>query len=237
MKKLIISKITLLAVLNITIVSLSSFSYTVQASYTNYVTDSLKLPIRTNPGFKYKIIKTIESGSKVTILKVNDKNWAKVSYLDKKKNKTYEGWMPTVILQNTPIAKVRLKYQISKTSKVEKKYNQLKIELQALNNRLTETNVELKETKARNFSLSKNLTKIKAISGKSIILSEKNAEYAEKIKELNSEKIIMKERVSEAEDIVQRQWFLTGGGVLLLGLLLGRFFRIPAKKNRWDTFS
>lgn len=222
-----------LIALTIAFSSVSSSSFAVQAGYTNYVTDASKIPLRSNPGYKYKITRMLKPGSKVTISKVNDDGWAKVVY--KYKGNDISGWMPSIVLQNIPIAKHRLQKQITKTSLIEKKYNQLKVEMSALTERHNEISSDLKNIKTENFQLENELNNLKAISGKSIAMNKQNAEYIDKIQTLSSENVILKERISQAEDIVQRQWFLTGGGVLLLGLLLGRFFRMPAKKNKWNS--
>jgi SH3 domain protein len=233
MKKLNRFNPLVLITLVMTLSSVSSNSFAVQAGYTNYVTDTSKIPLRSNPGYKYKIIRMLKPGSKVTISEVNDDGWAKVVY--QYKGNSIDGWMPSIVLQNIPIAKHRLQKEITKTSAIEKKYNQLKVEMDALTNRHDEINRDLTNIKTENFQLENELNNLKAISGKSIEMNKQNAEYTVKIQKLNSENAILKERVSEAEDIVQRQWFLTGGGVLLLGLLLGRFFRLPAKKNKWNS--
>lgn len=233
MKKLTISSLLLIGSSLISLTLLSTASFSAPSAYTNYVTDSNKIPMRKAPGYKYRIKRMLKPGSKVTITKVNDEGWANVIYRYKGRNIT--GWMPSISLQNTPVAKVKLKLQIAKTADVEKKYNQLKVEIAALDDRYIESSSELKKIKAENFQLEGELSELKAISGKSIQINQKNEAFISKIKVLESENIIMKERISQAEDIVQRQWFLTGGGVLLLGLLLGRFFRLPNKKKRWDT--
>lgn len=204
-----------------------------QSDYMHYVTDSVKIPLRSQPGYKYKILRLLKSGTPVTILEVNDDGWTKLSY--HYKDEDIIGWMPSSVLLNQPIARVRLAQQIEKTSRIEKKLNQTQQEKATLNNRFNDVNDELKKTKEANFKLQKQLTEIKSISGKSIELHEQNQQYAQEINKLKSDNAILKEQISQAGDAVQRQWFLTGGGVLLLGLLVGRFFRVPNRRNKWDS--
>jgi len=52
---------------------------------------------------------------------------------------------------------------------------------------------------------------------------------------LEAKNNLLQEQLNQAADVVQRQWFLTGGGVLLLGILLGIFLRVPRKKKGWDS--
>jgi SH3 domain protein len=204
-----------------------------QTGYTHYVTDSVEIPLRSQPGYKYKILRMVRSGAAVTILEVNEDGWAKLLY--KHNGKETEGWMPSIVLQSQPIAKMQLQEKEKKIARIEKQLNQLNLEKETLQNRFSDTDNELKEVKQQNFELNKQLEEIEAISGQSIKLNEENQRMVQEIERLNNENAIMKEQIDQAEDVVQRQWFLTGGGVLLLGLLLGRFFRMPNRKNKWNT--
>lgn len=203
------------------------------SDYTHYVTDSVEIPLRSKPGYKYKILRMLKSGTVVTITEVNEEGWAKLIY--RYKGNDIEGWMPSSVLQSQPIAKFRLESQIKKTANIEKQYNQVQLEKETLQNRFQETSLELKETKKENFELNKKLENLQAISGDAINLYDQNQNMKQEIERLNNENAIMKEQIDQSEDVVQRQWFLTGGGVLLLGLLLGRFFRIPSRKNKWNS--
>lgn len=236
MKKSVKSSFTLLSVVALSsslLLPNTASAANAQSDYTHYVTDSVKIPLRTQPGYKYKIKRLLASGTPVTIVEVNDDGWTKLIY--KHNGDDIEGWMPSSVLLNQPIARVRLEDQIKKTSRVEKTLNQVRQEKDTLNARFNDASTELKNVKEQNFKLEKQLKEIQSISGKSIQLHEENIKLNQSIAKLQSDNAIMKEQLSQAEDVVKRQWFLTGGGVLLLGLLIGRFFRVPNRRGRWDT--
>lgn len=214
--------------------AMPSISYAeAEAGYTHYVTDALEVPFRRGPGFNYRIILMLKSGSQVKVLEVNDDKWARASYVYK--GKTYEGWMPSYLLQNQPIAQVRLDEQVAKTARVEKKLNQTVSEKETLQKRFDETSSELKTIQEQYFKLQKDFEEIKSVSGKSIQLNKENQVISQELEKLKSENAIMREQIDQSEDSIQRQWFLNGAGVLLVGLLLGRFFRIPNKRKKWDS--
>ena len=220
----------LVAIIGLT-ASISSAPYAAEKGYTNYISDSLEVPMRRGAGYKYKISRMLKSGEPVKILEVNKSGWAQVQY--KKSGKTYIGWMPTVLLQNQPVAKERLSAQIKKTTEVEEKFNALQKELDTLKSRHTETDSELSATKQENFELGKELDRLKMISTNAVELDEQNQEMKIRLTQLENQNAIMKEQIDEASDSVKRQWFLTGGGVLLLGLMIGLFFRSPGKRKKW----
>ena len=215
--------------------SLSLTSHSVHAAvtpgYTNYVTDTFKVPMRRGGGTNFKISRMMAPGSPVKILEVNGEGWAQVEY--KKKGKTYTGWMHSTTLQNMPVARVRLEKQIRKTTALEEKLNGLQHELKTLKERHEETNQELSSVKQEKFELTQALTRLKSISSNAVNLDQQNQEMKQRLSTLEDQNAIMREQIDQSEDAIKRQWFLTGGGVLLFGLLLGRFFRIPAKRKKW----
>lgn len=199
--------------------------------YTNYVTDSISVPVRRGAGYKFKISQMLKSGTPVKILEVDKEGWVNIEYT--KGSKTSRGWMPSSMLQNQPVAKERLIEQMDKTNQVEEKYNALKLELNTLKERYDTASTELSTIKQDKFETSQELDRLKAISSNAVALDEQNKAMKLRLNEVESQNAIMREQIDQAEDTVKRQWFLTGGGVLLLGLLLGRFFRVPTKKKRW----
>lgn len=199
---------------------------------TRYVTDTTQVALRKGPGYEYKIIRMLRSGTAVQVLEVDPSGWMRVQY--KTKNKTYEGWMPGSLLQNQPIAKVRLAQQVAKNNRLEAENNQLKQELAALNKRHDKTSKALKTVQQEKFKLDKAYQELKQKSAHAIELDSENKQLKQHLKEAETQLVLYKEQLSEAEDTVQRQWFLTGAGVLLLGIILGRLFRLP-KRQKWDS--
>jgi len=220
------------------IASLASLTLTTHSAYaavtpgyTNYVSDTFKVPMRRGGGTNFKISRMMPPGAAVKILEANGEGWAKVEY--RKGGKTFTGWMHTSTLQNTPIARVRLEKQIKKTTALEEKLNALQHELKTLKARHEETNQELNTVKQEKFELNQALTRLKSISSNAVELDEQNQQMKQRLSTLEDQNAIMREQIDQSEDAIKRQWFLTGGGVLLFGLLLGRFFRMPAKRKKW----
>lgn len=202
-----------------------------EKGYTNYVSDSLEVTVRRGPGYKYKISRLLKSGSAVKILEVNKDGWAQIQYT--RSGKTYTGWLPSSVLQNQPVAKDRLASQIKKTSEVEEKLNALQKELKTLKARYQDTDKQLSDNKQEKFELNKQLQRLQSISGNAVELDAQNQKMKMRLTQLETQNAIMKEQIDQSDDTLKRQWFLTGGGVLLLGLILGRFFRAPGKRKKW----
>ena len=201
------------------------------AGYTNYVTDSVDVPVRRGAGYKYKIQNMLKSGTPVKILKVDQDGWANIEYT--RGGKTRTGWMPTSVLQNQPIAAERLQTQIDKTNQVEEQYLAIKQELDTINERFKTASDELATFKQDKYELTQELNHLKEVSSNAVALDEQNQKMSARLNELENQNAIMREQIDQSEDVIKRQWFLTGAGVLLLGLIVGRFFRPSSKKRRW----
>ena len=220
------------AMLTASLTVATSYSHSVQAEtkgYTNYVTDSISVPVRRGAGYKFKISQMLKSGTPVQILKVDDEGWANIEYT--RGSKTHQGWMPTSMLQNKPIASVRLADQIEKTNQVEDKFNSIKQELDTLKERHEVASSELASIKQEKFEISQELDRLKTISSNAVALDQENQQMKMRLTEVENANAIMREQIDQSDDVIKRQWFLTGAGVLLFGLLVGRFFRPPAKRS------
>lgn len=214
-----------------TLGTLASSTAVAASGYTHYVTDSVDVPVRSGPSYKHRILRMLETGTPISVLEVNKDGWTQIQY--KIGNSTYSGWMASSSILNQPIAKVRLEQQIAKTRSVEKRLNELQQELDTLQARFATTDSALSTIKQEKFELTQELTRLKNISSNSVLLDEQNREMKQRLNQLESENTIMREQIEQSGDSIKRQWFLTGGGVLLLGLLLGRFFRRPTKRKKW----
>ncbi|MDG6777451.1 TIGR04211 family SH3 domain-containing protein [Thiomicrorhabdus sp. zzn3] len=210
--------------------SSASYAAETSGSTTRYITDSIEVPMRSGPSYKHRIKRMITSGQSVQLLEVNPEGWARIEY------KGSDGWMPAIMLENQPVARVRLAAQIEKTSAVETKYNELKQELDTLQTRFDGISSELKTVKQEKFELNQKFNHLKEVSSNAVQLDEQNQEMKARLSRLEDENAIMREQIDQSDDAIKRQWFLTGGGVLLLGLLLGRFFRVPKKRQKWGEF-
>lgn len=206
-------------------------SQAAETGYTNYVTDTIDIPVRRGAGYKYKIQQMLKSGTAIKILKVNSEGWANVEYTRGGKART--GWMPSSVLQNQPVAAERLKEQVAKTNQLEEQYLEIKQELDTIKQRYQEASTELSTTKQDRYELSQELNHLKEVSNNAVELDKQNQKMSARLSELENQNAIMREQIDQSEDVIKRQWFLTGAGVLLLGLLVGRFFRVPGKKRRW----
>jgi SH3 domain protein len=189
---------------------------------TMYVTDVLKLTLRSGPSTEHKILAVVESGREVDMLESGEE-WSRVRLENGK-----EGYVLTRYLVSEPPHRVRLE-------QLQKKHNALMEQASTLleeNKRFSEENNELKSTLSSNEKMLKSLSddykKLKAGSAEFLDLKSKYKKISEQLTEQTKRAKALDEELRGIEKNQYIKWFLAGSGVLLLGFIVG----FAAKRGR-----
>ena len=203
------------------VVCTTFFSAAVLAE-TNYVSDSLKITMRTEPGKDRKIIALLNIGQKVDVLNPGD-DWTLIQLPNGKKgyvlsrfltNKTPSG-IELNVLQNKHVA-----LKANAASLLEEN-NAFKSKNEALTTELVAARKELQDLKKDFENLKKNSARFLELQAKYKKTTSKLEEQTKKAGKFEDElnKLIWNQNI---------KWFLSGAGVLLIGFLIG----LSAKRQR-----
>ena len=189
---------------------------------TMYVTDVLRLTLRTGKSTEHKIIAVIDSGQKVEVLESGEE-WSSVRLADGK-----EGWVLTRYL--TP----RETYNV-KLERLEEKHKNLMAQAASLLEENTKLSSENKKLKAEFEQNEKALNKIqgdfqslKSESAEFIKLRTNYEKVSKELEEKSQRLTDLEEQVSRLQLYHYIKWFLVGAGVLLVGFIIG----FSAKRQR-----
>jgi SH3 domain protein len=189
---------------------------------TMYVTDVLKLTLRSGPSTEHKILAVVESGREVDMLEPGEE-WSRVRLENGK-----EGYVLTRYLVPEPPHSVRLE-------QLQKKHKALMEQASALleeNNRFREENTKLKSTLSSNEKMLKSLSddykKLKAGSAEFLDLKSKYKKISDQLVKQTKSAKALDEELRGVEKNQYIKWFLAGSGVLLLGFIVG----FAAKRGR-----
>jgi len=190
------------------------FSTVVQAE-TMYISDIIKITVRTGPGIDRKIIAMIKSGERVEVLKP-EKEWSFVRITNGK-----EGWVLSRFLKSKEPDGLVLDRYI-------KKHSALKNQAVSL---IEENNVYKKENNKLNSELKTNKEMSDKIKSSYETLKKESAEFLElksNYKKTSSKLIEQTKKAEKLEKELTKlllhqniKWFLSGAGVLLLGFVIG----------------
>jgi SH3 domain protein len=189
---------------------------------TMYVTDVLRLSLRSGQSIEHKIIAVIESGRQVDVVE-NGEEWSLVRLPDER-----EGWVLTRYLTPDPTHNIRLakletkhKNLTTQASVLLEENSKLKRENKRLDEQLDANRKALNETNSEFESLKKDSAEFLNLKAK---YSKTAKQLADKTKKLTD----LEEQVSKLQLYHYIKWFLAGSGVLLVGFIIG----FSAKRQR-----
>jgi len=193
-----------------------------------YVTDLLKLTLRSGPSTEHKILSVVESGHQVEMLEPGE-DWSLVRIANGK-----EGYVLTRYLIPEPTHNVRLEQLQTK----HKALMQQAATLLEENTRLRSESKKLKSTSDGNEKTLKKLRidydKLKAGSAEYIELKEKYKTVSGQLAEQTKRAVALDEDLRAIEINQYIKWFLAGSGVLLVGFLVG--FSARRQRRRPSLF-
>ena len=189
------------------LLAISQFSFADEA----YIRDTLYVPLRGGQSSEHRVIhRGIKSGTPLERLETNEQT----GYTRVRTGTGLEGWLLTQYLVDEPIASTQL--------------DSVKSELQSLDTKHRQTLLRLKEAEEardvladQNALLIEDLATITTLSANVIVIDDQN-------KRLNEERDFLLEKTKDLNELTDalsddrsQRWFLSGAGVVLIGLLFG----------------
>jgi len=200
---------------------------------TQFVSDDLVITLRTGQGNQYEILKTLNSGTKLEILEQTDTGYTRV-----RTESGLEGWVRTQYLTNEPIARVKLEQAEKKITSLTEKLNTAQEELKELRKEKGQLDSSLSKLRSEHESTSKELESLSDVASRPKQLATENKELRLQYEKINDELLLVKQENQVLKDRSKRNWFLTGAGVVILGIFIGLI--IPKlrfrKKDGWSDF-
>jgi len=182
---------------------------------TMYVTDSLKLTLRSGPSTEHKILSVIESGQQVEMLEPGE-DWSLVRNANGK-----EGYVLTRYLMPEPTHNIRLEKLQAKHKALMQQAATLLAENTAFRNEGKQLKSVLDKNEKALKKLSTDYDKLKAGSAEYIELKGKYQTVSGQLAEQTKRADALDEELRAIEMNQYIKWFLAGSGVLLVGFIVG----------------
>lgn len=194
---------------------------------TRYVTDELRISVRTGTGDQYRIIEVIDSGTRVETLDSSGE-WAKV--------RTPEGnvgWVRAQYLVEQPVAADRLRSVRAELEAARERIGELE-------SVLAEARAETADQRERVAALTSEKEELEgrlARASEGLELYQQNQRLSQYAKNLNARIAELEKETRRLADRSRREWFVIGAAVLLGGMLFGIIVtRIPWRGRRDRMF-
>ena len=180
-----------------------------------YVTDVLKVTLRTGPSLNNKIIKMVESGQKIEVIEPGQE-WSLVRLDD-----GMEGWILNRYMISDETNKIKLVKLESNYLKLKAKFSSIFEENSELKTENKKLGSELSDTKKELEKIRNNYESLKAESAEFLTLQSNFGKVSKQLTEQTQKAAKLEEQVSNLEVSYYIKWFLAGSGVLFVGFILG----------------
>ena len=199
-----------------------------------YVTDQFQITLRSGESSGHKILRMLPSGEKLTLLSSNSENgYSKVRAADGK-----VGFVLTRQLMDGPSARDRL-------TKAEQRLKELQEEPGRLSSKLARLQDEFEKLQGKYNSLSeqkqkldKKLEGIRRTASNAIRISNERNDLRKMVAQQTHQVENLKQENRELRNETNQRWFLIGGGVIIVGIILGLILphlRFQRRKSSWGS--
>ena len=190
---------------------------TAAAAETRYVSDQLEITLRTGTSTQNAIIRMLPSGTRLETLEVD----AASGYTRVRGPNGVEGWVLTRYLMDQPAARDRLEAANSRVESLTARVAELTQQVETLRNERDALGAERSGLDAELGDVQAELERIRRASASALELDKANRELRTRLAAAEQAGDGLRAEISELKRNTQRDWFLAGAGVLVLGLILG----------------
>ena len=198
---------------------------------TNYVIDNLIITMRSGQSTQHQVLRTWPSSTKLEILETAEE------YSLARGPDGTEGWVLNQYISPKPTAKVQLATAKAMLAKMESENNRIKTELTTVSNLEAKVSKQQKDLSQENKKQGKELDHLRRVAAKPMRLENENQRLKKELLELESQHEMLRQENQMLGDSSDREWFLNGAGVVILGIILGLI--IPSlrtrKKSSWGS--
>jgi len=197
---------------------------------TMYISDELTVPLRRGPSNGHKIINAaLPSGLALEVLGED----SAAGFTQVRTPNGTEGWIPTQYLVNQPIAKERLAVATKRIETLETQLKSTRDNYQDVRGARSEIEGKASELTKENQKLQTELAEIRKVSATAITQYQENKQLKTDNESLQTQVTQLTDRVRSLERNAMLRWFLAGGGLVLVGLMIGAWIKSRPKRSSW----
>ena len=201
---------------------------------TRYVSDELKVPMRSGASNKHRIIRFLQSGTQLKILETDEESgFSKIALRDGK-----EGWVENGDMMSQPSARDRIVVVNDKLSKSRQDIKELKATIAELNTENANLKRQLNASEKQGKEVESDLAHLKKVTANPLALANKNKALEDELQTITRLNKQLEEENKDLADASAQDWFIVGAAVSLGSLLFGLLItRIRWQKKRsWGDF-
>lgn len=194
-----------------------------RAQSERYVTDQLRLETRTGPGTSNRIVRMLDSGTRVQVREERD-GWSRITLPD-----GGEGWILSRYLIAEEPARERLQDALAQLERMRDEMGSRNTQINALQAEAEALREDRDSLASKLEQVAQELGELKQTASGAVALQQENRKLTEQAAAASQKYELLHENYLRLRDARGRDWFLAGAGVLLGGFILG----IVIPRIRW----
>ena len=203
---------------------------------TSYVSDELKVPMRSGATNGHRIIKFLKSGTALKVLGASDDN----EFVEVEIPGGKTGWVAAKDLMDIPSGRDRLVSVNKKLAKIRQDNKDLKKSIAELKAEIRQLKNEKSALKNERTNLSNSLDDLKITAANPLALSKKNKQLKKERDKAREQAAMLDKDNQQLRSNVAQEWFMIGGAVslgsLIIGLIITRINWRRKRDNWGDSF-
>jgi SH3 domain protein len=201
----------------------------VQAA-TMYVSDALTVPMRRGPSTGHKILHAgLPAGTPLEVISED----RAAGFTQVRTTNGTEGWVPTQYLTAQPIARDRLEAANRRVQTLEAEIKSLRENYQETRGARTSAESRSADLEKQNKQLQAELAEIRRVSATSISQYEENKALKAENADLKTKTTELTARVQRLERSETLRFFMLGGALVVVGLIIGAIIKSRPKRSSW----
>jgi SH3 domain protein len=201
---------------------------------TAYVTDELKITLRSGESATHRILRMLPTGERLTVLSSNpDSGYSKVRTAS-----GAEGYVLTRQLIDQPVARDRLAAAEAEVNALKAAPGELSSRLANLTEQHKALQQQHEELKQAKTLVDQEFAALQRTSSNAVRIANERNELRKQVASLTREIEDVKQQNRELENKTAQNWFLIGAGVVVGGIILGLILphlRVRRRKSSWGS--
>ena len=199
-----------------------------------WVSDQFEIMLRTGPSTTNAIQLMVSSGTELEVLEEN----AEAGYTKVRTGGGTEGWVLSRYLMTEAPAREQLASLTGQLTSANTRGSSMGTQLNAIKGEYDSANRQIRALENEKDRLQSELATIKRTAANVLSIDSRNKELQEKLTDAEIQASILEQENQELGSQQTRYWFMSGGLVLLIGIILGLWLpRIRwQRRSRYDSF-
>lgn len=199
-----------------------------------WVSDEFEVTLRTGPSTSNAIELMVSSGTRLEILEAD----AETGYTRVRTSGGTEGWVLTRYLMDEPSAREQLETLSQQLTSANAEGASMSTQLGAIRDEYDTASRTINQLQSDNAALQAEIDDISSKAANTLAIDRQNQELQQQLTDAEIQVSVLEQEKEQLVSQSNRNWFMTGAAVMLLGIVLGLI--LPRMKfqrrSRYDRF-